>query len=127
MCNRCRNEYTKARDPQRHAYYRLKSNAKRRGKPFDLTLADFREFCEGTDYIKGKGRTARCYHVDRIDETKGYTRDNLQCITNSDNRAKYVSFAYGHGDPSDPDTNERGMWYRTTIGRTDAPETHAPF
>lgn len=125
-CNRCRNREARERDPARYAYHRLKANAKRRGKLFDLTLEEFRRFATATDYLKAKGRRATCYHVDRIDERRGYTADNIQPLTNRANVRKYVTFAYGHGDPADPDTNDRGMWFSTRIA-TAAPAPTAPF
>lgn len=72
----------------RDAYLNLKSNAKRRGKVFELTFDQFREFASQCQYIKKKGRTANSYHIDRIDETKGYTIDNIQLLTNIENIQK---------------------------------------
>ena len=82
------------RNPVAYAYSNLKQNARRRGKDFSLTLAEFEEFCTATNYLKGSGRSATCYHVDRIDETKGYSRDNIQLLTNAENSRKYVRFTY---------------------------------
>lgn len=108
-CRRCRARRYRERNPVASAYSKLKANAKRRGKPFDLTLAEFREFCVATDYIKNKGRGSTCYHVDRIDETKGYTRNNIQVLTNQENKQKYVRFAYHYNH------EEGRMEFNTTI------------
>lgn len=43
------------KNPVHDAYLNLKSNAKRRGKYFDLTLAQFKQFCVKTKYMKKKG------------------------------------------------------------------------
>lgn len=62
-CNTC-NQHA---NPLRYAYRHLKANAKRRGKVFDLTLAQFTEFAQRTEYATRKGRTRHSYHIDRID------------------------------------------------------------
>lgn len=70
------------------AYYTLKSNAKRRGKEFDLTPEQFEQFCRKTLYIGYKGRTGTALSIDRIDSSKGYTMDNIVVLTNRENGAK---------------------------------------
>lgn len=74
------------------AFQTLRQNARRRGKEFTLTFEDFEAFCYAFDYIAGKGRKAKSYTVDRIDNEKGYTRDNIQMLTKSDNVKKYLSY-----------------------------------
>jgi len=66
----------------------LKSNAKRRGKFFDLTLEQFKTFCIDTGYMAGKGKKATSLSIDRIDVEKGYTIDNLQILTLTANTVK---------------------------------------
>lgn len=58
----------------------LKQAAKRRGKQFDLTLEQFKEFCERTKYLELKGKTSSSLSIDRIDPTKGYSADNIQAV-----------------------------------------------
>lgn len=82
------------KNPIRSAYTTLKCNAKRRGKVFKLTFEEFKEFAIKTDYINRKGITATSYHIDRIDENKGYTVDNIQVLTNRDNVKKYFNHYY---------------------------------
>lgn len=94
LCGRCRYKVKLQRNPLMIAYHNLKSHAKARGKVFELTFEQFREFCIATDYIAGKGRHSQGYHVDRIDETKGYTIDNIQVLTNADNVRKYLRYSY---------------------------------
>lgn len=81
-----------------YAYSTLKQNAKRRSKHFELTFEQFKAFAIATDYYKRKGRKATCYHIDRIDETRGYTIDNIQVLTNRENAKKYALFKaeYNH-------------------------------
>jgi hypothetical protein len=79
----------RAANPIHAAYLNLKNNAKRRGKKFTLTLVQFEKFCVKTDYMQGKGKHATSYHIDRIDETKGYTIRNIQVLKNATNLRKY--------------------------------------
>ena len=59
-------------------------------------------FCMRTEYMIGKGRTKDSYHIDRVDESKGYTITNITLLTNSQNIKKSLSYRYGkHED--DPD------------------------
>ena len=68
-------------------------NAKRRGKEFTITLEEFTQFCKETNYIAGAGRSSASYHIDRIDETKGYSIDNIQTLTNAENSKKYLKYS----------------------------------
>lgn len=72
----------------RSAYNNLKCNAKRRGKEFDLSFEDFEKLAIECDYLKGKGRKTSSYSIDRIDNTKGYTIDNIQVTTLGENSRK---------------------------------------
>lgn len=80
--------------PERVCYTRLKGHAKERGKEFTLTFEQFKEFCIKTEYLKHKGISKHSFHIDRIDETKGYTIDNIQCLTNIENVMKYIEFSH---------------------------------
>jgi hypothetical protein len=89
-----RNKEWRERNPLMYSYMSLRDNAKRRGKEFTITFEYFKRFAIRTDYINKKGITAQAYHVDRIDETKGYVPGNLQALPNIDNVQKYVKFKY---------------------------------
>lgn len=92
-------------NPARYAYRHLKANAKRRGKPFDLTLEQFTEFAQRTEYLTRRGRTASSYHIDRINPEKGYTADNIQVLTNRENVLKQRV----EGDWN-PETHQMEFW-----------------
>lgn len=81
--------------PDKYAYKNLKTNAKRRGKEFSLTFEEFIEFAIKHNYIAGKGITKTGLHIDRIDNRKGYTIDNIQVLTNSENIRKYMTYDIG--------------------------------
>jgi len=87
-------------NPMNAAYNNLKNNAKRRGKPFELTFEQFKQFAIKTEYIAKKGISATSYTIDRINEELGYTIDNIQVLQNSDNIKKYKRFRLGElGQP----------------------------
>lgn len=100
-------------NPLKYAFRALKDNAKQRGKVFELTFEQFKDFAVKTDYINKRGRTAQAYHIDRKREEEGYTFDNIQVLTNSENVKKYVAFKYRDRDGSHFETitekpNEQG-------------------
>jgi len=78
----------------RSAYNNLRQNAKRRGKEFQISFEEFESFCVKSNYIAGKGRSAESFHVDREKEHLGYTIDNLQVLTNSENIRKYLRYQH---------------------------------
>lgn len=84
-CHACRTKKYRNKYPLRYAYSALKNNAKRRGKQFTLTYAQFAKFCKDTGYIEKKGTSSYCLSVDRIDSEKGYSIDNIRAITVSEN------------------------------------------
>lgn len=92
-----RSRRTRAADPIRYSFVTLRNNAKRRGKVFTITLEEFKQFCYATDYLKGKGRTATSYTVDRIDESRGYEPGNIQALRNADNVRKYLNYDWQTG------------------------------
>lgn len=81
-------------NPLKAAFTNLRENAKRRGKEFDLTFEQFCAFAIRTGYMKKKGRWAESWHIDRKEETLGYTIDNLQVLTNAQNVRKYLKYYY---------------------------------
>lgn len=88
FCFTCISRRSRAANPVKWSYWNLKANAKRRGKEFDLTFEQFKQFCLETNYIAGKGRTLLSYSIDRIDNTKGYTVDNIRVVTVTENSRK---------------------------------------
>ena len=84
ICRKCRS----AKRELQEAYYHLKGNAVRRGKEFTITMAQFKAFCFKTNYIQGKGKTKECYSIDRIDNDRGYTIDNIRILTVGENAKK---------------------------------------
>jgi hypothetical protein len=87
-CNTCTQRAYREKYPILAAYNNLKHNAKRRGKTFDLTLEQFTKFAVETEYLNKRGRNKTGYTIDRINPNLGYTIENIQVLTNSDNVKK---------------------------------------
>ena len=77
-------------NPLRSAYLDLKSNAKRRGKKFEITFEYFKRFAKRCKVFNRRGILKDSYHIDRKKEDAGYVIGNLQMITNSENVKKYL-------------------------------------
>lgn len=95
LCNKCNSERVKSNDPRAKMLARAKSRAKEKGIYFDLTINDIfiPEICPvfGFDLKSKKGKPGgqKCSPaLDRIDSTKGYTKDNIQIISHLANMMK---------------------------------------
>lgn len=88
LCNVHRNQAAKAHDLAAWSYRKHKSNAKRRGILFTISLEYFRQFAIETEVLIGAGRTATSLHVDRKIDELGYVEGNLQVLTNTENVRK---------------------------------------
>ena len=88
LCSTCQRK----KNPVKYAYQTLKDNAKRRKKEFDISFEEFQEFCIKTRYIAKKGIYKDSLHIDRVSEQGGYTRKNIQVLTNSNNVKKYLKY-----------------------------------
>lgn len=88
-----RNKY-----PVKAAYAALRDNSKRRGIEFSITLQQFIRFCVKTQLLTNRGTKAESYSIDRKDETKGYSYDNIQMLTISENSKKEIKRRYVYID-----------------------------
>ena len=75
----------RANNPHISSFAQLKTNANKRGIPFQLSLAEFRTFCDATGYIDKRGRFVGNFHVDRIDSLRGYEASNIQLLSATEN------------------------------------------
>lgn len=93
LCHTHRTQKRREADPIRYSYEARKHNAKRRGKPFTITLEYYREFCHAVNFIGLKrGRHGDSYTVNCIINELGYVPGNLQMLTNRDNVKKYFTY-----------------------------------
>lgn len=101
-------------NPHRAAYGNLRDSARKRKINFAITFDEFVELVKHTCYMDQKGRERYCYHIDRIDVTRGYEWGNLQIITCSENvikgnqerRAAYVAAKIQSYTPAPADDPE---------------------
>lgn len=92
-CWRCRFKIRMTNNPLRYWFGSLRRTARRRGKEFSLTFERYKEFAIKTDYARLKGRSSLSLSIDRIDNSKGYTDDNIQCLSIRENvRKQFVPF-----------------------------------
>lgn len=98
LCHKHYAIYRRQKDPVYDRFVNFKNNALRREKSFEITLIEFREFCEKTGYIIKKGmRGMRCT-VDRIRNYEGYHINNIQLMTIQKNIEKYNTTDKNHED-----------------------------
>jgi hypothetical protein len=88
VCWKCHMRVDRLNNPLRASFATLRTNARRRGKPFDLTLEQYRQFVEEHGYLEGRGTHVGALHIDRKDPLKGYTIDNITVLTCTENSAK---------------------------------------
>lgn len=83
---RLQSKSMRSRDPIRYLLNQVRYRAKKTGKEFDLTKEELYvpEFCPILGiplfFTEGK-RTDNSYSIDRIDNSKGYTKDNVRVIS----------------------------------------------
>jgi hypothetical protein len=93
-CPKHHHQALKRRDPISYIYSHRKQRAKARGHAWDLTLENFRDWCEWTGYHLKTGRTPESASIDRKLNQYGYHVWNLACIPLGANAAKYT---HAHG------------------------------
>lgn len=89
MCHVHMQQVKTARCPELVTFHNLKNNARRRRIQFALTIEQWRAFCAVTGYARNRtGKRGGLLSVDRIDPNKGYSYDNIQAISLTDNILK---------------------------------------
>lgn len=66
-----------------------KHNARKKGVGFNLLFLSLLNFCRNTNYHILRGQASGSMTIDRIDNLKGYTDDNIQMLSNKENVQKY--------------------------------------
>ena len=87
-CTVCVNRKHRIKNPWAYYFHLLKLSAKKRDIPFNLTQEEFRVFCDQTNYLQLVGRSPGQFHIDRIDNFKGYEVGNIQLMESSTNVGK---------------------------------------
>ena len=80
-------------NPTRVKYQAVKSRAKRDGIPFSLEISDFSipSHCRACDVefdLESRQPGSRTPSIDRVDNSKGYQKDNVEIICNRCNSIK---------------------------------------
>lgn len=88
-CHACRKRLWRKNHPEYACFKNWKDNCKRRGKSNDVTFEQFLNFSNENNYLELRGRTADEMSIDRPDGTRGYSIDNMQPMSVSDNAKKY--------------------------------------
>ena len=94
ICWKCKSHQLKINNPVTYFLNALRVNAKRRNKQFDLTLEQFKKFCTETGYLNKKGRHGDNLSIDRIRGNEGYSINNIQVLTVSENVRKEHNVDY---------------------------------
>lgn len=80
----CYKHYQRKRrkeDPVGVRYSQFKNKAKARGIYFNITIKEFRDFCQRTGYLIVKGRRGQNATIDRRCNVHGYEIFNIQLLT----------------------------------------------
>lgn len=88
FCPKHRHRYNKEKRFLEYTYYAWRSNAIRRKKPFSVTLEQFKQFCEETNYLELKGKHKNAMTIDRIKSNLGYEIGNIQIMRHGENSTK---------------------------------------
>ena len=88
LCHKHFARKRREKDPVYSRYNQFKGNATKRNKPFEITLQQFRDFCNKTGYCIEKGKRGQNATIDRINNKAGYSIDNIQLLTNRQNASK---------------------------------------
>lgn len=88
ICEKCKSRKYREKHLVKSLYIILRSNAKRRGKIFTLTLDEWIIFCAETNYHKLKGTGPEDMTVDCIKSWLGYSSGNIRMLTKRENSSK---------------------------------------
>jgi len=95
LCKSCNSERVKSQTPEWKMYQRAKQRASKTGREFSLKLEDIviPDVCPvlGIEINMNSGKSGAYRNspsLDRIDNNKGYTKDNIQVISQLANAMK---------------------------------------
>jgi hypothetical protein len=116
ICPKCKRRLERINNPLKAVFKTLRDNAKRRGKPFELTFEDFRQVVVESGYIDARGRHVGMLHIDRENPLLGYVRGNVRVLESGENSAKGATF-----DKAMWAAERRGEPYRQQLDFYDNP------
>lgn len=84
-CHTCQSRLKRIKNPLAYAFENLKRSAAKRGIGFELTRAEFADFCKKHGYLERKGREPESMTIHRIRSWGPYHKDNIRPLSMSDN------------------------------------------
>jgi hypothetical protein len=94
-CEKCIKRNQRINNPVAYTFNALKQNTRARNKKrdinnqigFNLTIEEFKIFCQENGYIELKGQHSWSMTIDRIDpdDPRGYHKDNIRIVKNATN------------------------------------------
>jgi len=114
-CCKHHHQALKRRDLISYIYSHRKQRAKERGHAWSLALEEFRQWCHQTGYHLNLGRKAESSSIDRIDNARGYSLDNIACIPYGANSSKWTRPAGGEWE-----VGEDGSYHYEPASAADA-------
>lgn len=122
ICHKHRRQKQKIENPLRYWFDVFRQNARNRKIDFQITIEQFREFCEKTRYLELKGKGANNLSIDRIKNNVGYIISNIRVLTLAQNsRKRWIDEKIQFGGYLTPE--EREEFYK---GLTDSEIYPAP-
>ena len=82
ICSKCSMRIWRKANPIRDRYAIVKARAVKRDRVFDISYEDFLAICTAAEF------NPKLHAIDRIDHTLGYTKDNIQILTQTENIIK---------------------------------------
>lgn len=110
LIERARKKAWRAKNIIHACWLLLRSNAKKRNISCGITLLEFTDWCIETGYHLLKGRSASCATIDRIDNSIGYEKGNLQILCCRNNVLKEWARRRGIPWVDGPDNFNTQQW-----------------
>lgn len=84
-CWKCRSRWLKEKHPHTYTLNQIRRSASKRKLPFTITVAQFKKFCDETNYLALKGQFPHSMTIDRKDWNEGYHIWNIQILSHAEN------------------------------------------
>jgi hypothetical protein len=106
----------------------LRNRANQRKIPFTITLAEFRKFCEETNYLERRGHAEGRMSIDRKDHSKGYHIWNIRLTEYLENCTNGHTVPGQECKQNEPKPDEYGYDFRGPVPEYKGPASEGdPF
>ena len=89
ISNTCKSKLYREQNPLRCIYLFKKGDAKKRGLEFTLTFSHFYKIAIATNLLEHRGRAGDSLTLERSNNELGYTDNNFEIISKSENTKRY--------------------------------------